>query len=224
MKKLICIIAALAMCVVFPLAGCGGDETADVKAAADGFMSALQEGDIEKAKEFADPAIFEEGGSLYAFSTIDNMDEELAEAMGVKASDLSDKTKETMDNFVNDVLKSMIKSYEIKDVTIDDEGVGKVNVSTTFGFDPDKIADIDVNDQVEKKATDYMTGHMAELTELYNSGGETAIINKVFEDLAPELLGLYKEEMMKTGEVTQDTVLTVKNMDGKWLVTEEETK
>lgn len=47
-------------------------------------------------------------------------------------------------------------------------------------------------------------------------------MNKVLDDLAEELLQTYEDAVLKTGETTEDTVLTVENRDGKWVIVSEE--
>ena len=221
MKKIIYAVLVIGLLTLIPLTGCGGaDNTEDIKAAADGFMSAMQAGDIEKAKEYADPALFEENGSLNSFAKLENIDEEFASAMGMDADQLSDTAKTSVQGFVDNLLKNMIKSYEIGDVT-EEEGVGKVNVSTTFGFDPDKMQDVDINGEIEEMATKYMTDNMTELMEIYNNDGQQAMMKKVIDDLLDDILDKYTDAVMATGEVSQDSVMTVENKDGKWLVTEE---
>lgn len=222
-KKFLCIIAALALLLIFPLSGCGGsDDTAEIEATVNGFMTAMQEGDLEGMKEYADPAIFEENGSLSEFSTIENMDEELAEAVGVDVSALSDTTKDAVNKYVNKMLQNLVTAYEITEVTETDDGIGKVKVTTTYGFDPEKGDEIDVNDEIEAMTTEYMTENMSELTQIYSTGGQEALMSKVLDDMAGQILDLYADAIMQTGEVTQDSVFTVENKDGKWLITAED--
>ena len=222
-KKIICIVAALSMLLLVPLTGCGAkDNTEDIKATVDGFMTSMQAGDIEGMKSYCDPALFEEGGTLASFNELQSLETEFASSVGMSEDELSDKTKETIHNYVNEVLTKMIKSYEIGEITEEEENKAKVNVDVTFGFDPDKMDDVDIDGMAETMAQDYMEKNMQELTKIYQEQGQTALMNKVLDDLAPDLLGAYVDEIMKTGEVNRSSVLTVENKDGKWLITGEE--
>ncbi len=222
MKKILYVVLVLGLLTLIPLTGCGKDNTADIKAAADGFMSAMQAGDIEAAKEYCDPALFEEGGALSSYSQLENIDTQFAAALGVDANTLSDKAKTELQEFVDKLLQSMVKSYEIGNVTEPEEGVGKAELSAVFGFDPEKAKDVDINSEMEQMMNDYMASNMAALTELYASGGQQAITNKVVDDLLGDILDKYVDAVLATGEMTQDTVLTIENKDGKWLVTDED--
>lgn len=222
MKRYICILLTMAMLFVFPLTGCGGNDTEAMKAPVDGFLSAMQEGDFEKMKTFADGSLFEEGGSLSEFSTLQNIDEELAKSVGISVDDLSDETKEVVDSYVKDMLNNMIKSYEITGASKDGDTAGKVTAKITFGFNPETASKVDVNAEMEEMVNTYMTENMAELTEIYQSGGQTALMVKVLDDMAGDILKFYTDKIMETGETTEDVVFNVENKDGNWLIVSEE--
>lgn len=221
-RKVLLILAAVMMVTLIPLTGCGGgsasDPAAEARAAADGFMSALQAGDIEGVKQYSDPALFEEGGDLASFEQIQNMGDEFAKAVGTDPESLSDTTKTTLEEFTSKIMSQLVKSYEIGEVTQEGD-TGTAQVSVTFGFDPEKISDIDANEEMEALATTYMEDHMTELMDAYNNGGEEAVIAKVIDDLLPDLLDKYGEKILSTGEVTNDSTLSLAKKDGKWVVT-----
>ena len=186
-------------------------------------MNAMQEGDFEAMKACSDSALYEEDGDLYAFGTIDKMDEIFAESLGIdiSADDLGESTKAGLQDFVDKLMGNLVKSYEITDVSVKDS-TGTVNITTTYGYDPDKMQDIDLDDEVETIAMKYMSENQDELTEIYQNDGETAMFNKVLDDLLPDILSKYMDQVLETGEVTQNSVMTLeKQDDGSWLVTGE---
>lgn len=224
MKKTLVILLALAVMVLVPLTGCGGASSEaedEVRAAAETFMNAMQDGDFEAMKACSDPALYEEDGDMYSFGTIGNMDEIFAESLGIdiSAEDLGESTKTGLQDFVDTLLDNMVTSYEIKDVSVDGD-TGTASVTTTYGYDPEKMQEIDLDDEVGTLATEYMKKHQTELLEIYQNDGEAAMYSKVLDDLLPDILSKYMDEVLKTGEVTQDSVLTLtKQDDGSWLVT-----
>ena len=154
------------------------------------------------------------------------MGEVLAESLELEASDLGEKTNEALQNYVDTMMQEMVTSYEIKDVTIED-GVGKARVSTTFGFNPEKASnvmqDTSVQAKVENMTNAYVIAHRSELTEIYTNSGQTALMQRVLDDLAADILDYAHDQIMATGETTQDTILLLeKNDEGKWLVTGEQ--
>lgn len=223
MKKILILVLTLSLFVLIPLAGCGNDNTADIRAAAEGFMNAMQEGDIEGMKEYSDPGLYAEDGDLSSFAQIENMDQVFADAAGSDADSLSEKTRADLQGFVDTLMKNLVKSYEITDVVEDADGKGRVTVNTTFGFDPDKVDDIDMNDEMEEMVTEYTEKHLSELMSIYQNDGEQAMMNKLMDDLIGDLLKKYTDAIMKTGEVFQESVMILENKDGKWLVIFEET-
>ncbi len=220
MKKLLCVFVALAMMVVFPLAGCGNNEEA-MKEPVDGFLSSMQAGDLETMQSFADESLFESGGSLAEFNTLQNLDEELASSLGLSVDNLSDETKAEVDNYVKDMLKKMIKDYEITGASQDEDTKGTVTAKITFGFDPEAAGNLDVNSEMEDMVQKYMQDNMTELTQIYQSGGQNALMIKVLDDLCGDLLKLYTEKVMETGEVTENVYFNVENKDGKWVIVSE---
>lgn len=221
MKKLLCLVVTMAFLMTVPLTGCG-DNTAAIQAPVDGFITALQQGDIEGVKANVKEEAFAENGAFSGFGDIENIDEILAKEVNLNVSDLSDKTKAAIDDYVQTMMKNMVKSYEIKDVKEESDSVGKVTASVTFGFDPEAAGKVDVNAEVEQMATDYMNANMAELTNIYMTGGQTALMQKVLDDLVEDILDLYTDAVMKTGETTQDVTFVVEKVDDKWLISGEE--
>ncbi len=230
MKKILVVVMTLAVMILIPLTGCGGSGGGsaaptpedEVRAAAENFLNAMQEGDLEAMKACSDPSLYEEGGDLYAFGTINNMDQVFAESLGMdlSAEDLGESTKAGLQDFIDTLLQNLVTSYEITDVTVADD-TGTVNVTTTYGYDPEKMQDIDVNDEIETMAADYMAENQDALLKIYQEDGEAAMINKVLDDMLPEILKSYTDAVLETGEVTQDSALTLTQQDGSWVVTGE---
>lgn len=227
-KKLLLTLLSLMLLVLIPMTGCGGgaggsNETDEIKATVDGFMGCLQEGDLEGMKAYTDPELFEADGTLADLTQLESLDDQFSSSLGMDADDLSDSTKAKLEEFVGTLLSGLVKSYEIGEIT-EADGKASVNLTTTFGFNPDKIDEIDVNDEIEEMATKYVEEHMDELMDVYNEGGQDAIIAKVLDDLIADILDKYSEEITNTGETTEQTVMTLEKKDGKWLVTGDEAK
>ncbi len=224
-KKLLLTLLSLMLLVLIPMTGCGGaggsNETDEIKATVDGFMGCLQEGDLQGMKAYTDPELFEADGTLADLTQLESLDDQFSSSLGMDADELSDSTKAKLEEFVGKMLKGLVKSYEIGEIT-EADGKASVNLTTTFGFDPNKIDEIDVNDEIEAMATEYVEEHMTELMDVYNEGGQDAIIAKVLDDLIADILDKYSEEIMGTGETTEQTVMTLEKKDSKWLVTGDE--
>lgn len=220
-KKMLYILLCVMLLTLLPLTGCGdssqADNTGEIKAAAEGFLNAMQEGDIKTMKGYCDPSLFEDNGDLYAFASIDAVSGEFAEALGMDSNDLSDTTKESLQGFVDTLMTNLVSSYELTEVS-EKDGIGTVRAVINYGFDPDKMKDIDLDEEIEDLSEDYMNEHQEELLALYNDGGQDAMVNKLLEDLMGQILERYTDEVLQTGEVSQDTVMNLENQEGKWVV------
>ena len=224
MRRVLYLALSLVLVLSMTFVGCGADNTEDIRAAGDGFLKAMQDGDINGMKEYSDPSLFEEGGDLFDFNEFLNMEEMFAEEMGVETSEISDETKASLEEFSTTFLENMLKSYEIKDVSDDGDGVGTVVASVTYGFDGDKIDEIDIEAEAKEAMEKYLDEHESELVSLYSSGGESAVMSKLMNEMVDDLLDSFMDKILENGEVTEDVSLTVKNIDGKWLVTEDKTE
>lgn len=227
MKKSLCLILSimLALAMSFALTGCGEDETAAVKEAADGCLAAMQAGDFEKAKEFCTDEVFETG-ALSSFEQFDNITDSLTESIGIDEEDLSDDAKASVEEFKAGFLKSLISSYTINDATINDDGTATVNAEVTYGLDVDKLASADfssASSDAEKIVTDYMTEHQSEIMKVYQEQGQDKAMVQVVNAVLPDLMD-YLTKMINEaaeGETVENSVLTLEqNDDGAWLVKE----
>lgn len=225
MKKTLCFIVALMLVCMMSLVGCGGDSAeTEVQTAADNFLSALQEGDLDKLKETSSEDLLD-SGALKAFNEIDSFEDTMVKALGLESGDLGDEAKASLKKFTDDFIDKLVDSYEIGDVTVDDEGVGTVNATITYGIDVEKLTNIDTSNitSVNDLATKYMNEHKQELLEIYQKDGEKAMMVKVANDLLPDLMDAVSEEMYKQaeGSTIEEVKLTVKkNDDGAYVVTD----
>lgn len=225
MKKSICLLLSLVLALMMSvsLTGCGGeDESAAVKETVDGCLTAMQDGDFEKVKEYCDDEVFK-SGSLSSYSQFDELAKTLTESIGIDEADLSDEVKESIEKFKADFLDKLIDSYEIGDITIDDDGKATANATVTYGLDVEKLKNVDFSDmgEGEKMVTDYINKNQSEFMKIYQNEGEKAALTKLVNDIMPQLMDLLADKMYTAAEGTteEETVFTLeKNDDGNWLI------
>lgn len=221
MKKLFALL--LTVLLAFSLAACGqaktpgsADSTEAIRTAADGFLSAIEAGDLEKVAEFASEDVMKD----FNLDQLDGMVDSFFTELGVDPSTVDASVTEKLNGFIGTMKENFLKSYEIKDVS-EKDGKGIVKADLTLGFNLDEIQNMDMQGELETVVSDYMNEHMSELIAL--SGDEAALVNKVITDLAPVLLDKYSEEMLAAGETTEEVTMTLEEKDGKWLVTDSST-
>ena len=210
------IVAILAMC----LTGCGGSgQKGAIKDAAEGLMSALQAGDLDKITEFASEDIVKEDGDLSFVESIQGFTEEMLKSLGVEEENTSEEAMAAIEDFRDTMLGELVKSYEIGEIQIED-GIGYVSCDFTYGYDPDSLNESDLSASVQDIATSYTQENLDKLIEIYNTQGQDALTQAIVNGILPDLLGGMKEYIMSSGEKDVTCILKIENIEDKWLVTE----
>jgi len=221
MKKKISLLIVLVLILSLAFTGCGKkDPTPDIKAQATGLLDAMQAGDVAKMGEFADPSIYEAGGDLESFGTLDSFVDDFIDSLGsVKKEDLSTEATDAIEKFKTFILENMVESYEIGEIKVEGD-TATVDAVVNYGFDPDKIESIDVNSDLETLVNTYMSENMDALIEVLNSQGEEALQNKIVNDLIGDILDLFSNAVLDQGGMSENSVLILKNIEDKWVITE----
>lgn len=214
MKKVFALL--LTILLAFSMAACGEAKTPDrteaIRTAADGFLAAVEAGDLEKVAEFASEDVMED----FNLDQLDGMIDSFFTEAGIDPSTVDESVKEKLNSFVDTMKENFLLSYDIKDVS-EKDGKGVVKADLNLGYNLDEIRNMDLQGDLEGIVSEYMNEHMAELLVL--SGDQAALMNKVITDLAPVMLDKYSAEMLATDGGTEEVTLTLEEKDGKWLVT-----
>ena len=183
-----------------------------IRIAADGFLAAVEAGDLEKVAEFASEDVMED----FNLDQLDGMIDSFFTEAGIDPSTVDESVKEKLNSFVDTMKENFLLSYDIKDVS-EKDGKGVVKADLNLGYNLDEIRNMDLQGDLEGIVSEYMNEHMAELIVL--SDDQAALMNKVITDLAPVMLDKYSAEMLATDGGTEEVTLTLEEKDGKWLVT-----
>lgn len=221
MKKKLTILLVVTLAFAFVLVGCGGNKAEeDIRAAADGFLSALDQGDLDKAAEYADDSLFDEGAMSNVGEAM-NLDDTFYSTLGINSDDLTEENIETLDEFIKTLTSELVKSYEIKDVS-EKDGVGTVTVDLTYGFDPAASDTFDATDEMSKTLEKYSEKHLDELREIYDKDGEKGVTKSIVRGALPEILKVIQDSILSSGESSETVKFTVENKNDKWLLTKAE--
>ena len=220
MKKRLgaCFIAGLL--VMATLIGCGSkpDHTEDIKAAADGFLGVLESGEFGKLSEYASKELLETG-DLKDISKLQNIQQDILSELDLAEDALTEEGKQSLNGFVDTLSKELVKSYEIGDIS-ESDGTAEVKATLTYGFDPGKIEDIDIDDKIDAIADQYLADNKDKLVEMFMKEGEDAAQKAIMNDLMGDILKEYSDALIATGERSENVSLKMENKDGKWVVTE----
>ena len=210
---LIIMVAMIALC----FAGCGSNVKA-ITAAADGMLSAIQSGDLEKVAEYASGEIISEG-DLAMMDAMKTFSEDMIRELGASDETVSDEARKAIDDLGTTILTAYVKSYEIGEVQ-EEEDAGYVACNIVYGYDPEALENIDYTQEVTSMVQNYTNEHLSELVQILNEQGQEALAQKIINDIMPDLCDLISGLILSTGEKTEKAILKVENIDGKWLVTE----
>ena len=211
-KKLITVL--LTVLTVMMLTGCSSDKKA-VTEAAEGFLNAMVNNDMEAASQFATTEFMHS-------DTMKLMDPEyLADtfyaAMGVQKEDMGEEAQKAVDEYVKKVIAKAYKSYTIQDIKIQ-EDKASVTAKITLGYDPE--ASSRQSDDTVALIKQYQKEHYDELVAIYTDEGEKEMYKKMYNDLIPIVIGKMQEELENSDPSDEKTVLSLSKIDKKWLVTE----
>ena len=224
MKKKLSVLMAVLLAVMMVLTACGGgggnNDEEEIKAAIDGFMGAVKSGEYSKLADYTteDAVIADD------FRNTDKLDEYLksfSNKVGIDASDIPEDAVSQLNEFINNVKTSLVKSYEIGEIAEEDDKA-VVPGTVTFGFDLDIVNDLDLSEEFESMVTEYVSNNMSELMEIYSAEGQEGITKKVISDLLGDILNVITEIMNKSEETVKDVTFTVVKQDDNWLISKVE--
>lgn len=215
MKKKLAFIITLVLALTM-LPSCSNQEKEAVQKVADGFMSSLESGDFSGTTQYSTDDV----RNQISIRELENLSSVFYESIGLKKKDLSKKTRESVDSFSKKMKEDFITEYKIGDIEIKDKNTkATVQVNVIYGYNPDKLADINVDSELEKIADTYMKKHKDSLTDLYVSKGSKALQKKVYSDILPDVLKAYSKKVEATGTAKQELQLTLKKQDDdSWII------
>ncbi|MBQ9023474.1 MAG: hypothetical protein IJ108_06110 [Eubacterium sp.] len=235
MKKSLCLLGAVMIGAAIVFSGCGssaggGNGSAaaekaspesEVTAVVDGFFTTMQSGELSKLTDYCSQEVLD-NQELAGLAEAESFDEMFYESfgledMGLSEDDISDEAKASVTNMANTIVRELIGSYTISDVSVNGD-TATVDGTVTYGYNTDFDIDIDgINDEV---MSDIPEDQMSEYADVYMNEGEAAMMAKIMNDLMPTLLDRYTEALLESEGETDQIQATVTKTDGKWLITE----
>lgn len=213
-------VIMIGILLIFLMAGCGAApsaNTAKISEAAEGLLTALEEGEPAEIYGFCTDDMPVENVKGYQY--VDELESTIQTALEAEDDYDSENYSNAQLQLKSTFDDQIITSYELGDIT-EENGTGKVRASVTYGFDLDKLEDIDVNAIIADSEAKYEADHQAELDFIRRSEGDTAVGNALMDGISEEVLALYSEQALATGEVTRDVLLTVENTEDGWKVSD----
>ena len=187
----------------------------------DGFISAMKEGDMTKARSFCeDSAAAALGLSML---DADTYRQEVLAGLAMEEETLSDEIRASVDSFTSAQKSRVLTNCEYEPKTIKmekTEGGTKGTVTATLTGLPSLYA-IDFSGDIQSSNDAlgaYVTENSAALTDSYEAEGEAALRNVLKTKEVTELLSTMKKKVEKAETVTRNFAFTftlTSDEDGK---------
>lgn len=204
MKKRIIILLVCMMC--FMMVGCSLS-TKKQKEVVDQFLTSLKAADFTKLQSYCS----DDNVDLGDFQSIIN---ELESYQNVDT--YGQTFVDEANQYIKNVFNELLESYEITDVTKENEQY-VVNVKAQMKDFSDLSID---NSQYTKMVNTYQKEHLNELRELYKKQGEQAMMKKVYGDLSKEIFNDLNKKMKKMNSKNTDLKFVLEKSDGEYFITE----
>ena len=210
----------LLLASVLLLAGCGkkDKEQSGEKEAVQGFLDGLVSADREAIDAWStgnildseilqpcDPAAFEE---------------RIYENFNVDREGLETDAQEKVTEYCGEIAKSYVTDYKIGEIREEDGGAVAETV-VTFGYDMEEVLEgKELEEGIEKTILSYQDENVDQILENYLSGGQSAMMQRIYNDLLPDILKLIGTTVKNSDPIKREIELRVEKSGEDWKVTE----
>ena len=215
MKKIWLTCSVILMTAAFLLTGCGSADRKAVTETTENFLQALVDSDPDTAAEYATQELLE--SEEMKLLNKSNLEESFYQAIKVDRENLGEEAGKAVTDYVSAVVDRAYVGYEVGDVKIQKD-TAYVTTRIRLGFDPDERSNL--ADALQDDIDAYRSENYDELVNIYVEEGEQALFNKIYNDLIPIAVSKMREDLEKSEEKTESTILTLRKIDGTWKVTE----
>ena len=214
MKKILTFV--LGLFLVVGLTACGSSDKKDVLAHTETFLNACRDGDFAKAEKFCSVEAANTLKITNFKETLMNTFTKSLETSEIKFSDYSETTKKAASNFIDDVLKAIIRSYQMND----DYNNDKKTVSAVVEYlDVNSFSTIQMTATMRNLVTDYTNAHKSELQAIYTSKGHSEMLKSIIDGVAPDYFKKVKTDYLdKMPAKKQKWIMTLVKKDKTWII------
>ena len=133
---------------------------------------------------------------------------------------MSEESQKAVLDFCTYYSNNIIQNYTLGDATVENE-TGTVNATvTTYSHDAlSALSSDSFKTELSTLMTNYQEEHMEELISINLNEGNEAMINKVFDDLMPEIMAAMKKSYDSYSPEELNLVLTLEKQNDTWLIT-----
>ena len=209
---------ALITCLCCSFIGCGKSDKNMVLETSDIFLQAAMDCDMETLSKQCNETVLTDLG-LNAIST-EFTENIIYENIQVDKNALSEESQKAVLDFCTYYSNNIIQNYTLGDATVENE-TGTVNATvTTYSHDAlSALSSDSFKTELSNLMTNYQEEHMEELISINLNEGNEAMMNKVFDDLMPEIMAAMKKSYDSYSPEELNLILTLKKQNDTWLIT-----
>lgn len=208
----------LITCLCFLFAGCGKSDKDMVLETANTFLQAAMACDMETVSQNCNETVLTDIG-LNAVSP-EYAETMIYENMGIEKAALSAESQKAVSDFCSYYSGNIIQNYTLGDATVEN-GIATVTTTVTT-LSQDSLSALstdtfqsDLNALLEA----YQEEHMEELISINLNEGDEAMMNKVFDDLMPEIMVSMKKSYDSYSPEEVSITLTLEKTEDTWMIT-----
>ena len=175
-----------AFLMVTTLTGCSANDRSDAQEAAESFLAAVQKGDENSINNYASSQVA--SGNFVNLFDVNALRQQFREGYG--ENDMEDETAAKLDEFC-DLFSSLITSYEVNEVTIDNSGVATAISTVETKFPIDITSSEEASTLISQLTENYYTQHQDEIASLIEDEGEEAATKQIYNIMTREVLDVY---------------------------------
>lgn len=217
MKKFHLYTLALLTGLCLTFTGCGSEKK-EVLNTTETFLQAAMDCDVETVAKYCDETVLTALG-------LNSISPEFAETiiyenMQIDKTALSKESQMAVSEFCTYYSNNIIQNFLIGEVTLED-GIGNVNATVTT-YSQDALLALSGDDfqtELSSLMTTYQEEHMDELISININDGNEAMMNKLFDDLMPEIMGIMKKSYDSYTAEDVNITFTLEKQNDIWMIT-----
>ena len=217
MKKFYLYTLTLLIGLCLSFTGCGSDKN-EILDTTETFLQAAMDCDMETLSKQCNETVLTDLG-LNAIST-EFTENIIYENIQVDKNALSEESQKAVLDFCTYYSNNIIQNYTLGDAAVENE-TGTVNATvTTYSHDAlSALSSDSFKTELSTLMTNYQEEHMEELISINLNEGNDAMINKVFDDLMPEIMAAMKKSYDSYSPEELNLILTLEKQNDTWLIT-----
>lgn len=214
--KLYTLTLVTVLCLFF--SGCGKNDEKAVLETTNTFLQAAMDCDTETVTKYCSESVLTELGlNAIAPEVAENI---IYENIQIDKNSLSEESQKSVNDFCTYYSNNIIQAFNVLDATVED-GIGTVNATlTTYNHDAlSSLSGDSFKEDLSTLISNYQEEHMDELISINLNEGNESMMNKVFDDLMPEIMAAMKKSYDSYSSEEVSITLTLEKTEDTWMIT-----